>query len=67
MQPNKVIRILYTNWHGKTAIRNIIPKEIIFTSNEWHKEEQWCLLAFDVDKQADRTFACKDIKSWFIE
>ena len=65
MEENKKIKILYTNWKGKTKIRQIIPKELVFTSNEWHKEEQWCLVAFDLEKEADRTFACKDIKAWF--
>jgi predicted DNA-binding transcriptional regulator YafY len=63
----KEIKILYTNWKGQIAIRTIIPKEIIFTSNEYPKEEQWCLVVFDVDKQAYRTFACKDIKKWFLD
>jgi hypothetical protein len=59
------VKILYTNWRGKTGIRNIVPKEIIFSSNEWHKEEQWLLIADDSDKNAERTFAMKDIKAWF--
>ncbi|MFH1591930.1 MAG: WYL domain-containing protein [Candidatus Woesearchaeota archaeon] len=63
----KEVKIVYTNWRGETGIRRIIPKEIIFTSNEWHKEKQWCLVAYDPDKKADRTFALKDIKSWFLE
>ncbi len=62
MEDNKVIKILYTNWKGETAYRNIVPKNIEFKSTEWHKEEQWILNAFDVDKQADRGFALKDIK-----
>ena len=61
---SKEVKILYTNWRGETAVRRILPKEIIYSSNEWHKEEQWLLVAFDVDKQADRTFALKDIKEW---
>jgi len=60
-------KILYTNYRGETKIREIIPKELIFTSTEWHPEEQWCLRAFDIEKQAERTFACKDIKSWFLD
>ena len=60
----KQVKIVYTNWRGETSIRNIEPKELIYGSNEWHKEEQWLLIAYDVDKQADRTFACKDIKAW---
>ncbi|MBT3408727.1 hypothetical protein HOC99_04640 [Candidatus Woesearchaeota archaeon] len=62
---NKKVKLLYTNYRGETSIRNIIPKKIVFISNEWHKEEQWCILAYDLNKQADRTFACKDIKKWY--
>lgn len=66
MEEKKQVNILYTNWRGETAVRRIIPQEVVFTSNKWHTEEQWLLVAFDVDKQAGRTFACKDIKNWFI-
>lgn len=63
----KEVKILYTNWRGETAVRKIIPKEIVFASTEWHPEEQWLLVAFDVDKQADRSFAIKDIKTWELD
>ena len=63
---SKQVRILYTNWQGKTGYRNIIPKSIEYKSTEWHKEEQWILNAFDVDKEADRGFAIKDIKEWTV-
>ncbi|MEK6792762.1 MAG: WYL domain-containing protein [Nanoarchaeota archaeon] len=66
MEKSKEVKILYTNWRGETAVRRIIPKEVVFVATEWHPEEQWCLVAFDLDKQADRSFACKDIKAWFL-
>lgn len=56
------VKILYTNWKGETLYRNIIPKNIEFKSTERHKDEQWILNAFDIDKSADRGFAVKDIK-----
>ena len=61
------VKILYTNWKGKTSYRNIIPKSIEFKSTEWHKEKQWILEAFDVDKQAERGFSLKDIKEWIVD
>lgn len=67
MNNEQIVTILYTNYKGKTSIRKVIPKEITFTHNEWHKEDQWLMLAFDIDKQADRTFAMKDIKCWYLE
>ena len=66
LQGNKKVKILYTNWKGVTSYRNIIPKNLEFKSTEWHKDEQWILNAYDVDKQADRGFAVKDIKEWNI-
>ena len=67
MEENKIVIINYTNWKGVTGFRRIIPKKIFFGSTEWHKEEQWLLEAYDVDKNADRSFAIKDIKSWQVE
>jgi predicted DNA-binding transcriptional regulator YafY len=60
----KEVKILYTNWKGVTKTRLIIPKEIFYGSNEWHKKEQWLMRAHDVEKDAERTFAMKDIKEW---
>ena len=64
MEENKIVIINYTNWKGVTALKKIIPIEIFFGATEWHKEEQWLLRAYDVDKNAERSFAIKDIKSW---
>lgn len=60
----RIVEIVYTNYRGETAKRQIIPKKIWFGSTEYHPDEQWLLDAFDVGKQADRTFALKDITSW---
>jgi len=62
----KEVKILYTNWQGETRIRTLIPKEITFIETPWHGEAQWCLKALDVEKGEERTFACKDIRSWFL-
>ena len=67
MNENQAISIVYTNYRGETSIRRIIPLEIRFLSTEWHPQEQWCLIAHDLDKNAERTFACKDIKAWLVE
>lgn len=67
MNEKEVVTIVYTNYKGKTAVRKIIPKSILFGHNEWHTEDQWLMVAYDLDKEADRTFAIKDIKAWYIE
>jgi len=63
----KAVNILYTNYQRETAIRKIVPKRIWFGKTEWHPEEQWLLDALDLEKNADRGFAMKDIKAWFVE
>ena len=63
---NQKVKILYKNWKGVTSYRNIVPKSVEFKATEWHPEEQWILNAFDIDKQADRAFALKDIKEWSV-
>lgn len=65
MDKNQAVTIVYTNYKGVTAIRRIIPISIFFGHTDWHKEDQWILNAFDLDKEAERGFAMKDIKSWF--
>ena len=67
MENEKIVTIVYTNYKGKTAVRKIIPQDIYFGSTEWHPENQWLMRAYDVDKEADRTFAIKDIKTWFVQ
>lgn len=60
----KTVVISYTNYKGISSVRKIIPKEIYFGSNQWHKKPQWLLKAFDLDKNAERNFAMADIHSW---
>ncbi len=61
---NKVVRILYKNYRGEIAYRNIRPEKIWFGSTQWHKEEQWLLDALDLEKDALRNFAMGDIQEW---
>lgn len=67
MENSKIVSIVYTNYKGITSIRQIIPKEILFGHNEWHAEDQWLMIAYDIQKRDERTFALKDIKAWYIE
>ena len=60
------VRIRYTNHRGETAVRRIEPFAITFDANEWHPERQWLLIAWDVDKQAKRTFAMARILDWGV-
>jgi hypothetical protein len=46
--------------------RTIVPDlgGIFFGSSPWHVTEQWLLNAYDVGKDAERTFAVADIHGW---
>lgn len=63
----QIVKIIYTNYRNEMSTRTIIPKKIYFTKTDWHPQEQWLIEAYDLDKKADRSFAIKDIKSWFVE
>ncbi len=65
--PIEAVSILYTNYRGETSIRKIVPKRIWFGKTEWHPAKQWILDAFDLEKEAKRGFAMKNVKSWFLE
>jgi predicted DNA-binding transcriptional regulator YafY len=60
----KTVRILYKNYKGETAWRAIVPQKVRFASNEWHPQEQWLLDAFDLEKNAARSFAMDEIREW---
>jgi predicted DNA-binding transcriptional regulator YafY len=58
------VRIDYTNFRGERGYRFIEPVEIYYGSTEFHQEEQWLLVALDIEKQEYRYFAMQDIHSW---
>lgn len=61
---NKKVVIDYTNWKGERGKRTITPHIMFWGSTNYHPDNQWLLNAFDEEKQAERTFAMKDIHSW---
>ena len=61
---NPMVEVRYTNWKGQTSLRKIEPIKIFKGSNEFHPEEQWLLKCFDLEKNAERTFAMQGIHSW---
>lgn len=63
VRKGSIITFTYTNWKGETGERKAIVSELSFGSNEYHKEKQFILLAFDLDKLQYRTFALKDISN----
>lgn len=58
------IEIDYTNYRGERSLRLIRPEYIGLGFNQWHPERQWLLFAHDVEKNARRTFALRNIHAW---
>ncbi|MGE0190448.1 MAG: hypothetical protein AB7T63_00255 [Planctomycetota bacterium] len=58
-----VLVVIYKNWRGETSIRRIKPHGIWFGTTQWHPHPQWLLNAFDLEKQAERSFALSDFVS----
>lgn len=65
----RAVRVVYTNWRGETQERVIVPEPntFRFCSTEHHPIRQWVFDAWDVGKQAVRTFAMSGISSWKFE
>lgn len=57
----EVIQFEYVNHRGESATRTVEPWGVWYGSNEWHPDAQWLLGAFDLDKQANRFFAMRDM------
>lgn len=55
------IKVFYTNYRGEKAERKIIPLRTYYGENEYHKEKQWILVVWDLDKNDYREYAFKDI------
>lgn len=53
--------VLYKNYKGEIAKRDITVKDIYLGKNEYHKEKQLLLEVYDHDRKADRLYAVKDI------
>lgn len=62
---DKRVTVEYTNYKGETRLREIRPERLWFGSTEYHPEKQWLLDVFDEEKQERRTYAMKDIHSWY--
>jgi hypothetical protein len=51
----------YTNWKGKTSRRRAKFTSFWWGTSHYHPEPQMLIHGFDIDKQARRTYAAKDI------
>lgn len=59
------VYLTYTNHRGETARRHVVPGAMYWGKMPpWHPEPQWLLEVWDLDKEAERTFAMKGISGW---
>jgi hypothetical protein len=66
-EPGKYVRVLYTNYKGETAWRHIQPLDIPprrTTPDDQYHPNTWVLEVWDLDKNAQRSYALKDIHKW---
>jgi predicted DNA-binding transcriptional regulator YafY len=61
MSKRTPLKFKYKNWEGKTTVRKIEPVKMWYGKTKWHPKKQWFLKAVDVDKNAERDLALKDI------
>lgn len=71
---DRSVYIQYRNHRGITSWRHVLPLVWDFTSSPWHSEQQWIMLALDLDRGFDRegervqrSFALQNILVWQYE
>ena len=57
-----VVQFYYVNHRGEHALRTCRPIRIWFGSTAWHREAQWMLEGFDLDKNATRDYAMSGMR-----
>lgn len=53
----------YSNWKGETEDRRARPISQRYGTSEYHKEPQWLMRMFDLDKRDEREFAMNDMSN----
>ena len=67
-EKNNPIEVEYTNYRGEKAVRTVIPLRHWYGKTEYHNDhDQWLLDVWDVEKDAPRTYALKDISKWLVK
>lgn len=62
LQAGERARVLYKNWRGETAIRNIeFTGAPHWGRTDWHPHPQWLIAGTDLDKNEDRVWSVADM------
>ena len=64
----RAVWIDYTNYRGTRRVRHVIPDPngFYWRNTPEHTEPQWLLNAWDIEKNALRSFALSGIHGWFM-
>jgi len=63
----RAVKVKYCNYRGEVGVRSIIPIEIYWGQTEYHPHDQWLLKVWDVEKDAERIYAFKDIQEFDVK
>ena len=61
LKKDTFINFLYTNWRGKYSFRKCKVICVLYGNTEYHKDNQFLLKGFDIEKQEERIYAIKDM------
>jgi hypothetical protein len=61
------IRFTYTNWKGRKGVRKCIVESFGLENHPHHPQTQWFIHGLDLDKNARRSYAVKDIDADTVE
>ena len=56
----------YKNYKGVVSERLVRPIELFYGYTSYYPNKQWLLKAWDLNKDAERTFAMADISDWKV-
>ena len=63
----QILRFKYRNYKGEVSVRRVIPIRTVVKSSPYHNGGSpcWCMVAEDLDKNAERDFALCDILEYY--
>ncbi len=58
---DRAVQLDYTNWKGERRWRRVLPQSLWYGATNYHPTPQWFIRAVDLEKNAVRDFAVKDL------
>ena len=58
------VEIDYTNWRGERRKRILLPMTLMWGVSQYHKGDQWLLLAMDCEDGRTKEFAMNQVHEW---